>query len=578
MALSLFDAKGTPLEQQRFTWRELVGKPISKLDDDAFTRVRIILMNGIEAEALRFGHIAARLSAELREPLAAVRRIEQHQQTLINRLLGADHSPLETTIGYEQVAIEVTAALARTEPDPYVAQALRFAMLEDFDHLFRYSALMDRLTGMDANNILQCYTDILAGRPTSAEHRAPHDDLARHWDKRTAAPLTKLHTMTITAGEQQTHDYYMNVGPQFADPIARQVYAEIASIEEQHVTQYESLLDIGAIATSCAKRSARSSTCASAASISCRLRRRAAPPASIARTSIPRAPPPIPWLPVIIGGLAPSSTFASSISSRPTSSLTSGALAMEKSAELALKNRTGLQMSPRHARELLEAVHGADGAPAARNGHALAAARGVYIAEAEPLGTVPAPASLRGVLRSGAKIVSGLRPQVFIDKLAERAAFERGGTRLYEALIAKFAAESASSASIAANTDLTEQRLLGIREEEARHFALVCECIESLGADPTVETPSADVIGVASRGLLQVVSDPRTSLTQSLQAVLAAELIDRDGWELLITMADELGERDSVASFREALKEEDEHLLSVRRWYVTLSLAASGAD
>lgn len=243
MALSLFEGKGTPLERQRFTWRELVGKPISKLDDDAFTRVRIILMNGIEAEAVRFGHNAARFSAELREPLAAVRRVEQHQQTMVNWLLGADHSALETTIGYEQVAIEVTAALARTEPDPYVAQALRFAMLEDFDHLYRYSALMDRLTGMDANNILQCYTDILPGRPTSAEHRAPHDDLARHWDKRTAAPLTKLHTLTITAGEQQTHDYYMNVGPQFADPIARQVYAEIASIEEQHVTQYESLLD-----------------------------------------------------------------------------------------------------------------------------------------------------------------------------------------------------------------------------------------------------------------------------------------------------------------------------------------------
>jgi hypothetical protein len=243
MALNLFDGKGTPLERQRFTWRELVGKPISKLDDDAFTRVRIILMNGIEAEALRFGHNAARMSAELREPLAAVRRIEQHQETMINWLLGADHSPLETTIAYEQVAIEVTAALARTEPDPYVAQALRFAMLEDFDHLYRYSALMDRLTGMDPNNILQCYTDILPGRPTSAEHRAPHDDLVRPWDKATAAPLTKLHTMTITAGEQQTHDYYMNIGPIFADPIARQMYAEIASIEEQHVTQYESLLD-----------------------------------------------------------------------------------------------------------------------------------------------------------------------------------------------------------------------------------------------------------------------------------------------------------------------------------------------
>lgn len=49
--------------------------------------------------------------------------------------------------------------------------------------------------------------------------------------------------MTITAGEQQTHDYYMNIGPAFADPLARQTYAESASIEEQHVTQYESLLD-----------------------------------------------------------------------------------------------------------------------------------------------------------------------------------------------------------------------------------------------------------------------------------------------------------------------------------------------
>lgn len=45
------------------------------------------------------------------------------------------------------------------------------------------------------------------------------------------------------AGEHQTHDYYMTVGPQFADPLARQLYAEIAAIEEQHVTQYESMID-----------------------------------------------------------------------------------------------------------------------------------------------------------------------------------------------------------------------------------------------------------------------------------------------------------------------------------------------
>jgi len=35
----------------------------------------------------------------------------------------------------------------------------------------------------------------------------------------------------------------MTIGPMFADPLARQIYAEIASIEEQHVTQYESIID-----------------------------------------------------------------------------------------------------------------------------------------------------------------------------------------------------------------------------------------------------------------------------------------------------------------------------------------------
>lgn len=243
MGLNIYDDQGVPLDRQKFTWRELVQKPISKLDDDAFTRVRIILMNGIENEALRFSHAAARFNNDLRLPLADIRRVEQHQATMINWLIGADHSPLETTIAYEQVAIEVTAALARREPDPYIAQVLRFGLLEDFDHMQRYTALLDRLTGMDANNILQCYTDIMPGRPTKFEHRAPRNDLRTPYDRKTAAPLTKMHALTITAGEHQTHDYYMNIGPLFSDPLARQLYAEIASIEEQHVTQYESLLD-----------------------------------------------------------------------------------------------------------------------------------------------------------------------------------------------------------------------------------------------------------------------------------------------------------------------------------------------
>ncbi|HJT22535.1 MAG TPA: hypothetical protein VJ746_18835 [Nitrospira sp.] len=243
MAVNLFADRGTPIDQQTFTWKDLVQKPISKLNVDAFTRVRIILMNGIESESIRFGHACARMNKDLQAPLAKVRRKEQHQQTIVNWLLPADQSPLETTIGYEQVAIEVTASLARVEPDPYIAQVLRFGLLEDFDHLYRYAALLDRLQGIDANTITQGYTDICPGRPTVDEHRDPLDDLRNHYDKTKAQPLTKLHAYTIMAGEHQTHDYYMHYGPWFADPLARQLYAEIASIEEQHVTQYESIID-----------------------------------------------------------------------------------------------------------------------------------------------------------------------------------------------------------------------------------------------------------------------------------------------------------------------------------------------
>jgi hypothetical protein len=175
--------------------------------------------------------------------LAKVRRVEHHQQTLVNWLLSADHSPLEVTLGFEQTAIEVTAMVAQQEPDPYLAQVYRFGLLEDFDHLYRYSALYDRVEGKDANNILQSYTDILPGRPTVVEHRDPSDDIRENYDRMTAAPLTKLNALTIVSAENQVRDYYMNIGPQFADPVARQLYAEIASIEEQHTTQYECIMD-----------------------------------------------------------------------------------------------------------------------------------------------------------------------------------------------------------------------------------------------------------------------------------------------------------------------------------------------
>src|SRR3954464_5733643 len=197
MVLDIRRETGVPLDRQVFTWRELGGPPFSKLDDDAFTRVRVILMNGIESEAVRFSHACARMNRELRIPLARVRRVEHLQQTLVNWLNPADQSPLETTIGFEQTAIEVTAWVAQQEPDPYLAQVYRFGMLEDFDHLYRFSALMDRMSGKDSNNIIQSYTDIIPGRPTAVEHRAPQDDIRTSYHRQKAQGLSKLNALVI---------------------------------------------------------------------------------------------------------------------------------------------------------------------------------------------------------------------------------------------------------------------------------------------------------------------------------------------------------------------------------------------
>jgi hypothetical protein len=84
MAIDLIVDRGVPLERQTFTWRDLVREPISKLDVDAFTRIRVILMNGIEQEQNRFLHAFARADFALRVPLAQIRRVEHHQQTTVN--------------------------------------------------------------------------------------------------------------------------------------------------------------------------------------------------------------------------------------------------------------------------------------------------------------------------------------------------------------------------------------------------------------------------------------------------------------------------------------------------------------
>ena len=244
MAMNPLDQRGMPIEEQFRNWSELNVTPYDKREVHPYTRTRVILMNGIEVESIIFSHQFARHTdnVEIKQKLALSRRVEQ-QQKVVNGLNPGDQTPLEDTIGYEQVAVDLTAWLARHEPDPMIKQALDFALLEDFDHLYRYANLYELLDSKKAADLTQSLTEITPGRPTFLHHRHPFDMVRGHYDTHTVHPLSRLHVMTIVAAEQQTMNYYMNHGADWIEPIARGLYAEIAQVEEEHVTHYESLID-----------------------------------------------------------------------------------------------------------------------------------------------------------------------------------------------------------------------------------------------------------------------------------------------------------------------------------------------
>ncbi len=226
-------------------WEKLWAAPYDKRTVDPYTRTRIILMNGTEFENVWFSHQFSRSSGdnELRRKLALIRRGEQQQQKLLAHLKPADETALEQTIGYEQLAVDLTAHLAKRVTDADVRGALDFALLEDFDHLYRYSDYLEFTSGEHAETLVGRYTEITPGRPTIAHHRHPYDSIRRSMAGKQPTTLDVLAANVITAAEQQTMNYYMNTAALWPEETGRRLYQEIGMVEEQHVSQYGSLLN-----------------------------------------------------------------------------------------------------------------------------------------------------------------------------------------------------------------------------------------------------------------------------------------------------------------------------------------------
>jgi hypothetical protein len=231
---------------------------------------------------------------------------------------------------------------------------------------------------------------------------------------------------------------------------------------------------------------------------------------------------------------------------------------MKTSFEMGM-NRTGMGTSPLESRKMLENAEDIQ-VSAPLDAIGVAEMRRRAVEESGRIGSVPPPPTLKGLAKAAMKALKGERASVLVDKLGERLAFERTGARLYELVLLK--------------TDLmpswvggpSKEALHDIHQEEVAHFALLQECVKELGGDPTVMTPSADVAGTLSSGVLQVLADPRTDLRQCLEGLLVAELTDNACWESLIGLARELDLEDMASRFEAALQAENRHLAMVKSW------------
>jgi hypothetical protein len=231
-------------------------------------------------------------------------------------------------------------------------------------------------------------------------------------------------------------------------------------------------------------------------------------------------------------------------------------------------NRTGVATSPMDAPQTAEAA--LSHPPTSRgDAHAIADLRDAYNRAANEIGSIPPPTSIKGLGQSTLQFLKGNNAPLLLDKLGQRLAFERTGVRLYEAVRVKLDVYG----SWEGGPDSTS--LQRIHDDEWDHATLLATAIESLGADPTAQTPSADISGVNALGVVQVLSDPRITLAQSLDSVLTIELTDVASWEMLIDMTRSFGLDELTLAFERAHAQEEDHLRQVKAWMRAYNIAAS---
>ena len=151
--------------------------------------------------------------------------------------------------------------------------------------------------------------------------------------------------------------------------------------------------------------------------------------------------------------------------------------------------------------------------------------------------------------------LAGTNVSRVIDLLKERLTFERSGVKLYDKILERMRTDPQAA--------LMMEQMQEHRDEEKEHEEWLEKQIRALGGDARSPSEKSILVRAESQGIEHVI-ERDAQLPHDFHALLIAELADNAGWDLLVQLADEVGDRDAKKEFKKRLHEEEEHLLFVR--------------
>lgn len=153
---------------------------------------------------------------------------------------------------------------------------------------------------------------------------------------------------------------------------------------------------------------------------------------------------------------------------------------------------------------------------------------------------------------------------IYIQKLADRLAFERGETRLVSLAINRLERAKSAVPSRAISVLQINQ------SHDETHAELVRKILLSLKPEALDSWRLFDGVNRAYRGFFDVLVSPHSDFLRIFQILYFAKLASNGEWEVLIDLTRKFNGAEASRPFKEALAQERQHLTEIKQIYYQL--------